>query len=64
MYLILLFISIYNYNPFISGQELGPQRESVNAGKIYDFFTNDVVAQKFFASIILQVNVYYNLFVA
>ena len=40
----------------ISGQETGAQRESVDAGKIYDFFTNDVVAQKFVVTIILQVS--------
>ena len=45
----------------ISGQEIGAQRESVDTGKIYNFFTNDVVAQKFFVTIILQVNVYYKL---
>ena len=48
----------------ISGQEVITQRESVNAGQIYDFFTNDVVAQKFFISISLQVNVYFKLFSA
>ena len=39
----------------ISEQELGAKRESVNAGNMYDFFTNDAVAQKFFISISLQV---------
>ena len=48
----------------ISEQEVGTQRESVNAGQIYDFFTTDVVAQKFFISISLQVNVYFKLFSA
>jgi hypothetical protein len=44
----------------ISGQGIGThsqvKRESVDTGNIYDFFTNDVVAQKFFISIILQVS--------
>ena len=48
----------------ISEQEVGNQRETVNAGQIYDYFTNDVVAQKFFISISLQVNVYFKLFSA
>jgi hypothetical protein len=44
----------------MSGQEIGRQSqvksESVDSGKIHDFFTNDVVAEKFFISIILQVS--------
>ena len=37
------------------------KRESLDVGEVYDFFTDDVVAQKFFIITLMNVSILYNL---
>ena len=56
-FLIILILAVIKGNAEEEVEHSIVKRDTVDLGKIYDFFTNDVVGQKFFMIICLQVHI-------